>query len=184
MNESEMNEMAQDLKAIGFRQVPLQGLPPELQDGMVMFTASPPEPDDETWEVISTYSRAQAIKDGVLVDLMADDETKALVHEAGFRLPVAMTIEAFGESILAGTVEQDDHTFEFPAGQSVKGRLWDVLMVLRVAIRAGGDTDRVSFKVSVYVGDDAAPKTVSLWCQIGPGDTAAPVLTIMLEGQD
>jgi len=39
--------------------------------------------DDVFGEVISSYSRAQAIDDGVLVDLM-QGELASLVREAGF----------------------------------------------------------------------------------------------------
>ena len=65
------------------------------------------------------------------------------------------------------------------------GRLWDVPMVPRFAIRAAnrrGDTDRVHCEVSVF--DGRKSNTVRLWCQCGPGDDAEPVLTIMLEGED
>jgi hypothetical protein len=145
------------------------------------------EQDQPLGPVVFSYTRADAIRDGVLVDLMADGETKLMVHEAGFRLPIAMTTTAFHEAVLLGTTETPDGEFVFPASQSLKGRLWDVLFVLRFAIRAAnrrGDTDRVHFQVSVYQGDDRPPKTVRLWCQIGPGDSGEPVLTLMCEGED
>lgn len=44
-------------------------------------------------EVIFTYTRKQAIEDGVLVDLMQDEMAK-LVREAGFRIPIVMTSAA------------------------------------------------------------------------------------------
>ena len=146
-----------------------------------------PENPFDNAPVIYRYSRAQAIEDGVLVDLTADGETKLLLHEAGFRLPVAMTATAFHEALLAGTTETPDGEFVFPAGQSLKGRLWDVLMVLRYAIRAAnrqGDTDRVHFTVLVDQQGQGRTQPVHLWCQCGPGDDAEPVLTIMLEGED
>ena len=49
-------------------------------------------------DVISSYGRAQAIEDGVLVDLM-QPETVGAVKEAGFRYPVAMTVAAFSDAI-------------------------------------------------------------------------------------
>jgi len=88
---------------------------------------------------------------------------------------------------LAGTTETPDGEFVFPAGQSTKGRLWDVLMVLRYTIRAANrreSTDRVHFKVNVDERGDGKTKTVALWCQVGPGDQGEPVLTVMLEGED
>ena len=64
------------------------------------------EADQPFGPMISSYTRAEAIEDGVLVDLSADAETKLLVQEAGFRVPIAMTVEAFMETVLAGTTEQ------------------------------------------------------------------------------
>jgi hypothetical protein len=128
--------------------------------------------------IISSYSRAQAIEDGVLVDL-TQPATGKLLREAGFTIPVAMTTTAFSEAV--GPIDT-----ELPAGQSINGRLWDVLMLLRVAIRkSGGNTDRVEFKVSVDVdGSGQNRKTVSMWALVGPGDTPDPVMTIMLQGED
>lgn len=132
----------------------------------------------ELWETfgepIAVYSRQQAIEDGVLVDLM-QPETVGLVREAGFKFPVAMTVGAF-----AVTVAEIGEPL--PAGQDIQGRLWDVLWMLRCAIRAAGSTDRVKFRVSVW--DGRRRNEVKLWSLCGPGDDAAPVVTIMLEGED
>lgn len=135
----------------------------------------PPSPAEFYGEPISVYSRAQAIEDGFLVDLM-QEETIAAVKEAGFRYPVAMTIAAFSATIGAPDVP-------LPPGQDIQGRLWDVLYMLRCAIkRPGGGSDRVKFCVSVF--DGAKHNTVNLWSSVGPGDTHAPVITIMLQGED
>ena len=141
---------------------------------------------DEFGPMIYSYSRAQAIEDGVLVDLMASDETLRLVREAGFRLPIAMTSAAFHETITVGTKVEGGNTV-YPASQSLAGRLWDVLMVLHFSIRAAtrnGNADIVHFKVDVDPRGNGKHKTVSLYCQIGPGDEGEPVLTISLEGED
>ena len=124
--------------------------------------------------VIFAYTRKQAIEDGVLVDL-TQPETVALVAEAGFRLPLAMTATAFVATLAPiGT--------ELPPGQDLKGRLWDVLNLLRWAIRRGRDTDRVHFTVAVWNGK--RHDNVNLWALIGPGDDGEPVITIMMEGED
>jgi len=125
-------------------------------------------------EPIAVYTRRQAIEDGVLVDLM-QPETVNLVREAGFKFPVAMTVGAF-----AATVAEIDKPL--PAGQDIQGRLWDVLWMLTCAIRAAGSTDRVKFRVSVWNG--RRRDKVKLWSLCGPGDDGAPVVTIMLEGED
>ncbi len=52
----------------------------------------------EDFDIIDRYTRAQAIEDGVLVDL-CQDETASLVYEAGFRLPLAMTVTAFSKTV-------------------------------------------------------------------------------------
>ncbi len=123
---------------------------------------------------VSVYSRRQAIEDGVLVDLMQPD-TVGLVREAGFKFPIAMTAAAF-----AATVAEIDKPL--PAGQDIQGRLWDVLWMLSCAIKRADHTDRVRFRVSVW--DSRRRQEVKLWSLCGPGDDAAPVITIMLEGED
>lgn len=129
----------------------------------------------EDAEIISRYTRRQAIEDGVLVDL-SDGETAALVKEAGFKFPIAMTAAAFND-----TVAPIDGT-PLPAGQDIKGRLWDVLMVLRFAIRVSKEPDRIFFKVRVF--DGKRHRDVKLWAHCGPGDEMEPVITIMLQGED
>ena len=123
---------------------------------------------------IAVYTRQQAIEDGVLVDLM-QPETVSLVREAGFKFPVAMTAGAF-----AATVAEIDQPL--PAGQDIRGRLWDVLWMLTCAIKTAGSTDRVKFRVNVWNG--SRRDEVKLWSLCGPGDDGAPVVTIMLEGED
>ena len=123
--------------------------------------------------VIFSYTRKQAIEDGVLVDL-TQGELGELLKEAGFKIHTAMTATAFAEAV----AKEGE---ELPAGQDVKGRLWDVLFVLRMAIRKVSG-DRVHFEVSVFDGDNH--NKVKLWAMVGPGDEAEPVLTIMLEGED
>ena len=125
-------------------------------------------------EPIAVYTRKQAIEDGVLVDLM-QPETVGLVREAGFKFPVAMTAGDF-----AATVAEFGQTL--PEGQDIQGRLWDVLWMLSCAIKTAGSTDRVKFRVSVWNG--RRRQEVKLWSLCGPGDDAAPVVTIMLEGED
>jgi len=123
---------------------------------------------------IAVYTRRQAIEDGVLVDLM-QPETVSLVREAGFKIPVAMTAGAF-----AATVAEFGKPL--PAGQDIQGRLWNVLWLLACAMRTAGSTDRVQFRVQVWNG--SRREEVRLWASCGPGDDAAPVVTIMLEGED
>jgi hypothetical protein len=125
-------------------------------------------------EPIAVYSRRRPIEDGVLVDLM-QGETVGLVPEAGFKFPVAMTAGAFAATVAAiGEL--------LPEGQDIQGRLWDVLWMLSCAIKNADRTDRVNFRVSVWNGrrrDEVKP-----WASCGPGDDGAPVVTLMLAGED
>ena len=74
-------------------------------------------------------------------------------------------------------------TGELPSGQSLSGRLWDVLMVLRSMIRRLPDgADRVDFSVSVWDGDE--PGRRGLPVSLRAGDEGEPVLTLMLKGED
>ena len=111
-------------------------------------------------EPICCYSRAQALADGVLVDV------SERAQRAGIKYPTACTAAVWA---LIGTVPES-----CSAEESV--RLAEVLREMLTAIRRGGTrgTDRVHF---VALG-------CALWAQCGPGDTAAPVLTIMREGED
>lgn len=132
--------------------------------------------DQPTGPMIFSYTRADAIADGVLVDLMADPRTAGVVREAGFKLPIVMTGTSYEAAVGTG---------ELPSGQSRAGRLWDVLSVLHCAIRRlPAGEDRVEFKVAVDTDGQGHHKTVALWCLCGPGDDGEPVLTIMLEGED
>lgn len=125
-------------------------------------------------DIISTYSRAQAIDDGCLVDV------SELAREAGFRHPVAVT-----RALWCGCVE-------VPAGceglQDETGRLWDVLWMLSQAVRRGASGQRTDFSVIVVTGlsKRGRPKhtTLRLKALCGPGDTPDPVITIMLPNED
>jgi hypothetical protein len=133
-------------------------------------------------EVISAYTRRQAIEDGVLVDLMQPDTVSA-VQEAGFRHAIAMTSAAFNATVWP---IDDDRAADWLAGkgQDLQGRLWDVLWMLKLAIRGATDTDIIYFQVSVIDHELKRRNTVTLksWCH--PGDQGEPVITIMLPGED
>jgi hypothetical protein len=118
-------------------------------------------------EIISSYSRAEAIADGVLVDVTPK------AKEAGFKVPIALT------AAVRARLEPSEHDARL--GQSFEGRLWDVLMVLRH--HAGSsDADTVTFEVIIAEMDEQ--HTIHLKAHIGPGDTAEPVVTIMFEHED
>ena len=119
--------------------------------------------------VICSYSRAQAIADGVLID------ASKLASEAGFRYPVALTSAAWRTCV---EVPPADKTHD------QVGRLWDVLNVLRFAIKCGAPgADTIYFCVDV-ADENEVITTVRLKSICGPGDDAAPVVTITLPDED
>lgn len=126
----------------------------------------------EQWDVISTYTRAQAIEDGVLVDV---SET---AREAGITFPVAVTRAVWCQCV------------EVPPGvvcQDERGRLWDVVWLLRVAIRASAPGSLIRFGVIVRNSNRERldrRDMVRLKAVCGPGDDEEPVITIMQPDED
>lgn len=128
-------------------------------------------------DVVSTYTRAQALADGVLVD------AGPMAREAGFRVPVALTNGAWVECVAWG--EHDDQA-KPGSGQSQQGRLWDVLSMAMHAARGAGEASQVPFSVLRVdrQGSSLAPSLVELMLWIHPGDEGEPVCTVLLEGED
>ena len=122
-------------------------------------------------DLIYAYTRAQAIEDGVLVDV------SEMAKEAGIKFPVALTAAVYGKC-----VEVPDGV----TGQDEAGRLWDILWVFRTAAaKFAGDT--LLFKL--YVRSHNRERLdrrdmVTLKAVCGPGDTPEPVITIMLPDED
>lgn len=120
-------------------------------------------------EIIFSYTRKQAIEDGVLVDV------SKLAAQAGFRFPVAITSTAWTRCVAVSEQAEE-------SGQQEAGRLWDVLNVLRWAVKRSPGGNEVRFQVSVFDGDRF--DTVELKSLCGPGDDAEPVITVMLPDED
>lgn len=117
-------------------------------------------------ETIYSYSRAQAIEDGVLVDLSHVDSIPQ--H---WKHPIACT------STVWAIIEE---ALEKP-GQDVSGICHDISTMAKLAIRntpPSRETELIRFDVII------TRKKHALKLHIGPGDTAAPVLTLMLPYED
>lgn len=126
-------------------------------------------------EVIYSYTRAQAIDDGNLVDV---SETAT---EAGFRVPVALTRAAW-----ADCVEWSEEDSRRQTHQDQAARLWNVLwMAFLAARRAKGEQ---SLRFQLYRvprgGRGMRPRLTQLVCNIGPDDQGEPVITIVMPGED
>jgi hypothetical protein len=112
---------------------------------------------------IHTYTRAEAIADGVLVDLSEWASTREMM--GGFTISVAVTraVWALIEAPKRSTT------------QDTRGRAHDVLWLARCASRAyQGGTDAFVFTVRI------GRRNVRLAIHIGPGDQGERVATIML----
>ena len=123
--------------------------------------------------VIFSYSRAQAIEDGVLID------ATQIAKEAGFKCPVAVS-----EGVFRSIVELPE--VASARGESTEGRLWDVVWMCACAARKlqrNHETDTAYFQV-LATGDDGKRKLHQLYSKCGPGDGGEPVVTIMLIGED
>lgn len=127
----------------------------------------------EQWEIIHSYTREQAIADGVLIDV-----TKT-AREIGFAVPVALT-----SAVHEGCVVWDE---DDPRPQDEAGRLWDVLWMAINAARRNADGHRVDFDVlrlPRFSPKVTRPQRVSLAMEVGPGDNGEPVMTIMMPDED
>ena len=126
--------------------------------------------------IISAYTRAQALADGFLVDV---SET---AREMGFKIPVAVTHTVWGRYI-----EWTDQDTDNQTSQHQTGRLKDVLWMLMFAIKKSPATsDRLIYRLDVIPRDGKShrAKTIKLKALIGGGDKGEPVFTIMLPDED
>ena len=136
------------------------GEPKQIADGITAFG-----------DVVYSYTRAQAVADGVQVDV-----TKT-AQEAGIKYPMFLTRAVFDAYV---AVPPD------VTGQDEAGRLWDVVWMTRFGIlRARPGVDRIP--VALYVrNDNRRAKLVKLIAQCGPLDIddPAPAITVMMPDED
>lgn len=125
--------------------------------------------ESEKFEVIHACTRAQAIEDGVLVDL------SGLAREAGFRWPVAVTRSVW-DVVEPGCALKEE-------GQSFTGRAWDMLMVLRVMLRSSNGRE-VRFAPLFVMEPEVPARSVAMKAVSGPGDDGEPVITVMMPDED
>ena len=127
--------------------------------------------DNPFGKIIYAYTRAQAIADGVQVDI------STTAQEAGIRFPVFITRTAFDAYV---TVPPD------VTGQDEAGRLWDVVWMLRFAIRKAtpGQT-RLPFALYVR-NDNRRPRLVKLIATCGAldFDDPTPAITVAMPDDD
>ena len=124
--------------------------------------------------VIYSYTRAQAVADGVQVEV-----TKT-AQEAGIKFPVFLTRTVFDAyvAVPGGRAQAP--------GQDEAGRLWDIVWMLRFGIlRSRPGCDRIP--VAFYVrNDNRAARLVKLIATCGPLDIddPQPAITVMMPDED
>lgn len=125
---------------------------------------------DSTVE-IDIYTRAQALEDGVLVDVTPQ------AKENGFKVPLALTA-----AVWADCIAWDNAVENYP--QNEQGRLRDLLWMAYFEARRRRNAQIVPFGLLRVPHRGTKPELVQLILHIGPGDNAEPVITIMQPGED
>jgi len=118
----------------------------------------------EDAEIISSYSRAQAIEDGVLVDLT--EKAKGY-----FKFPVAFTSTLW--SVVEKAVANEKYC------NDIEGVLHDIFWQAKVKA-----TSDPVIRFAVIITGAGRSKVFALKYICGPGDTPEPVLTFMMGDED
>jgi len=136
------------------------------------------------WEIISTYSRAEAIADGFQVPV-----SQKITKEAGILYPVFLTRSVYDKYVVAP--KEMYH-------QNVEGRLWDILFMFRMEAQSKKSSNML-FTFCCQLPDagdwtsnekvcegNRLLRDVSLRAVIGPLDLddPNPAITIMLPDED
>ena len=118
----------------------------------------------EETDIISRYTRVQAIEDGVLADLTALFSAECRVY----RYPVACTESVW--RLIENAVDASQG--------SLKGIVWDMLWMSQKCIVKRLSESTMLFQIGI------GAKTHTLKVDVGPGDNMDPVITIMGEMED
>lgn len=119
------------------------------------------------FNVVSVYTRKQAIADGVLVDLSASFPTECRMY----KWPVACTSTVW--AMIERAAEDE--------GCEVAVYAWDVVYMSYMAVQAAKSSGtQLLYKVCLPIGKPE--KLLKFVC--GPGDSGEPVITIMLAEED
>jgi hypothetical protein len=126
--------------------------------------------DGEQWDVIHRYTRAEALEDGTLIDV---SET---AREAAILFPVAVTRAVWNEYVALTPAAQR-------AGNDERGRLWDVVWMLRWGILSHRNESCFLYQLHV-VTDRVRPSLVTLKAECHGGDDGESVITVSLPDED
>jgi hypothetical protein len=122
--------------------------------------------------VIYSYTRSQAVADGLQV------EVTKVAREAGILYPVFITRTVFDQFVTVppGVTCQDE-----------AGRLWDIVWMLRFAIRrARPGADRIPVALYVRNSDTERARLIKLIaaCSALDIDDPQPAITVMMPDED
>jgi len=135
--------------------------------------------------IIDIYSRADAINDGVLIEVENE-----LLEEVGIKFPTAVT---------NGLTELLD---DMPKHESLRGRVIDMLTMFTYAVKGTIPSEKIAVEVGegmvyTFILNDSSfkgkPKEVQVKAIVGPGDypegypedmLPPAVLTFMLPEED
>ncbi len=121
---------------------------------------------DQYGTIIYSYTRKQALEDGVLIDV--SEEAKS----AGFKIPVAVGDNLFHRYVIPPEGLSKE-------GQSMEGRLHDLFEMLKAAASMRWKDSKVLFDV-LFLMAPGKLEQVRILAVAGPGDEGEPVLTICL----
>ncbi|HJT20088.1 MAG TPA: DUF6573 family protein [Nitrospira sp.] len=122
-------------------------------------------------EILSRYTRRQAIEDGVLVEI-----PESIRKEFGIVFPLAMTRTVWDDYIAVPE--------SLRGLQDEQGRLADVLMMFRLRAKQCQD-DQFLFRVIIQQEKDKPlPAPITLKAVIDGGDAGEGAITIMLPNED
>ncbi|EAR66222.1 hypothetical protein B14911_10822 [Bacillus sp. NRRL B-14911] len=120
------------------------------------------------FDYIHVFSREDAIKSGDLIDISEQGKRN------GVKFPIAVTRLVWEDVIVP-----DDAAIV--RGESIKGRLMDVLFLFVLNAKKNGGS---CFYFSVAATKSGQSEMFWLKAMIGPGDDPSPVITIMYPNED
>ena len=149
---------------------------PEMQDEM----------EEIFGETICAYTRKQAIEDGVLVDIMQDEQMSDIakrhykfpisctyIAKRHYKFPISCTSSVFG--IMKKAVENSEYSNDYA------GILHDMLWMSKVMKR---QIDESTIIFRVIIAGAGRQRNYDFKLQVGPGDQGEPVITIMMPDED
>lgn len=120
-------------------------------------------------EVIYSYTRKQALEDGVLVDL----NQFIPIHESGYKYPIACTETVW--NIINAAVKNKKYCNDY------EGVIWDIIYMSRFKSQAISASTHL---YKVIITGVSRQRTFTFKIMVHPGDNMEPVITIMLPEED